>query len=155
MHLISHRGNISGPDPDKENHPDYIAKAIEAGFEVEVDVWRIDNRWLLGHDKPQYEVEESFLSRSNSTFNVTEDILWLHAKNVEALEYLLSGQHNLGAFFWHQNDDFTLSSNGYIWTYPGKKLTNKSICVLPERAKRDILLTCAGICSDYIEDYRE
>ena len=24
-------------------------------------------------------------------------------------------------YFWHQTDDFTLTSHGYIWTYPGKK----------------------------------
>ena len=28
MILISHRGNISGPIPDQENHPNYILKAI-------------------------------------------------------------------------------------------------------------------------------
>ena len=26
------------------------------------------------------------------------------------------------------------SQAGFIWTYPGKKLLNKSICVLPEKA---------------------
>jgi len=28
MKLIAHRGNINGPNPEKENHPDYINTAI-------------------------------------------------------------------------------------------------------------------------------
>ena len=24
-------------------------------------------------------------------------------------------------YFWHQNDKFTLTSKGYIWTFPGNK----------------------------------
>ena len=36
--LISHRGNVTGPNSDRENHPDYIDRAIEKGFDVEVDI---------------------------------------------------------------------------------------------------------------------
>ena len=35
-------------------------------------------------------------------------------------------------FFWHQQDDFTLTNRGYIWTYPGKCITPMSIMVMPE-----------------------
>jgi hypothetical protein len=38
MYLISHRGNINGIQKSKENDPNYINKAIESGFDVEVDV---------------------------------------------------------------------------------------------------------------------
>ena len=75
--------------------------------------------------------------------------LWFHAKNVEAFHELL--KLNVTCF-WHQNDDVTLTSNGFIWTYPGKQLTVKSICVLPELNKVK-KFNCAGICSDYILDY--
>ena len=34
MHLIAHRGNISGPNPKRENTPEYIEEAIEKGFDV-------------------------------------------------------------------------------------------------------------------------
>ena len=34
--------------------------------------------------------------------------------------------------FEHQEDDVTLTSEGYIWTYPNKQLTDNSIAVLPE-----------------------
>jgi len=56
-------------------------------------------------------------------------------------------------YFWHQEDDYTITSEGYIWTYPGKKLFNKSICVLPETHDYKNL-NCLGICSDFIEKYK-
>jgi hypothetical protein len=34
--------------------------------------------------------------------------------------------------FWHQNDDFTLTSKNYIWTYPGQPYTASSVIVMPE-----------------------
>ena len=54
MILISHRGNIMGPNPEQENHPDYIREALNIGYDVEIDVWYTD-KFMLGHDKPQYE----------------------------------------------------------------------------------------------------
>ena len=39
MIIISHRGNINGPEPQKENLPDYIDFALENGLDVEVDLW--------------------------------------------------------------------------------------------------------------------
>ena len=38
MILISHRGNINGPNPEMENNPEYIQKALDLGYDVEVDV---------------------------------------------------------------------------------------------------------------------
>jgi hypothetical protein len=35
MIIISHRGNIDGPDLNQENSPKYLEKAIELGFEIE------------------------------------------------------------------------------------------------------------------------
>ena len=138
MILISHRGNISGPNPRVENDPVYISIALDIGFDVEVDVWSVSNRYFLGHDFPQYMIENSFLE--NNKF-------WCHAKNSEALERM-SKNKNIH-YFWHQTDDFTLTSKGYIWTYPNKPLLENSICVKPE-PNRSENISCAGICSDYI-----
>ena len=55
--------------------------------------------------------------------------------------------------FWHQEDDVTLTSKGFMWTYPGKPLTDKSICVLPEK-NNQIPKKALGICSDCIVNYR-
>ncbi len=140
--LISHRGNISGRNYQLENNPDYIKKALVEGYNVEIDVWYIDGQLFLGHDDPTYLIDVQFLM----------DIrLWCHAKNIDALEYMLNNPaiH----CFWHQKDDVTLTSRNYVWTYPSKQTTNKSIAVLPEIGKMN-LIGVAGICSDYIEKYK-
>ena len=137
--VISHRGNIEGPDLENENKPKNILKVIKKGFDVEVDVWFIKDRLYLGHDEPQHEVNLKFLQNNK---------LWCHAKNILALQYMLL--HNVHCF-WHQTDDFTITSKGYLWTYPGKNLTNQSICVMPERAdySHSEILKCSGVCTDY------
>ena len=57
MILISHRGNTDGKFESWENEPTYIDKAISEGYDVEVDVWFVDNVLYLGHDKPDYGVD--------------------------------------------------------------------------------------------------
>ena len=149
MKLIAHRGNIEGPNPLKENDPEYIDIALKENFDVEIDVRYsvIDKKFYLGHDDPQYQVNWYWLSsRLNS--------LWIHCKNIEAL-YEFSSSTSGFNYFWHQNDDFTLTSQNYIWTYPGKFYTPKSIIVMPEmNMGRDIsdlkTYNCFGVCSDYI-----
>ena len=70
----------------------------------------------------------------------------------DLLEYALQ---NINAhYFWHQEDDYTITSKGYIWTYPSKKLLPNSICVLPEKASYKSF-NCLGICSDFIEKYKK
>ena len=61
MILIAHRGNISGPNPEMENRPEYVKKAIDLGYNVEVDVWYENNQLFLGHDGPQYKIKDDFL----------------------------------------------------------------------------------------------
>jgi len=153
MIYISHRGNINGKNPERENSPDYILEAIEKGYDVEIDVWWNNGKWFLGHDSPTYQINFYELVYDNKK-------LWLHAKNHEALREIVKYFNYLNIywlkFFWHQTDDFTLTSNGYIWTYPGKELTIHSICVLPETANysNEDLKICYGICSDNIEKYK-
>lgn len=142
MILISHRGNIDGRKPQLENGQRYCESAIDAGYNVEVDVWVYDDIFWTGHARPQYRVDTDFFQR---------DEVWCHAKDIEALNRLL----DIGAHcFFHQNDPVTLTSKGYIWTYPTHKLTGKSICVLPELQTISIE-NCAGICSDIIGSYNE
>ena len=140
MILISHRGNIDGRNPIYENSDKYCQTAIDKGFNVEIDVWYTDT-WWTGHDRPGYRVSVDFLKKKE---------VWCHAKNIEALNRLL----DLGAHcFFHQNDNVTLTSKGYLWTNPTHQLTEKSICVLPELQSINID-GCAGICSDYVERYK-
>lgn len=142
MILISHRGNITGPNHNLENHPSYLEKALQFGFNVEIDVWYVDNKLYLGHDKPQYAVDLKYLQN---------DKFWCHCKNIGALNFLLKNKIHC---FFHQKDDVTLTSKGYMWTFPNKKLIENAICVMPEYGYDGNLIMCAGICSDNIKDWR-
>jgi hypothetical protein len=138
MILIAHRGNLNGKT-NRENQPEYIQEALVQDFDVEIDVWYIEDEFWLGHDIPQYKIEENFLENPR---------LWCHAKSIDTLYKMTS--NSLIHCFWHQEDDVTLTSRGYLWTYPGKQLTKKSICVLPEKRFEAEM---AGVCSDYIKEW--
>ena len=147
--LISHRGNLVGPNPDLENNPDHITKNVLPKFNCEVDL-RFDvekHKFYLGHDFNQYPIEFAWLEENSEK-------LWIHCKDFFALNHLMNITSDLN-YFWHENDEYTLTSKGYIWTYPGKNLSNESICVLPEWHKEIKLdYKFKGICSDYIERYK-
>jgi len=142
--LISHRGNLFEPDELTENDPTKIAELVNRGFHVEVDVWSVDGKLYLGHDKPDTFVTTEFVRHPN---------LWCHAKNIEALEHLL----NVGAHcFWHQTDEYTLTSNKIIWTYPGYTTTPRSVivCKTREETEKALSKNVYGVCSDYVGFYR-
>mgnify|MGYP003147918481 CR=1 FL=1 len=143
MKLISHRGNINSKQPELENKISYIYDALDQGYDVEIDVWFKNDRFYLGHDEPTYEIDASFLCNQS---------LWCHAKNLEALAEMkkIGDIH----YFWHQNDDYTITSQRYIWTFPNKSLYYDSICVLPELGHAKNINDCYGICSDYIEKWK-
>jgi len=157
MRFISHRGNLNGVDDlshTRENSPDYIDYAIRQGFEVEVDI-RLTSGYVppgnfyLGHDRPQYEVSLDWLIER-------KDKLWLHTKNVDSLRWFLNSRIEWNVF-WHQEDDYTITSKGYIWVYPGKLPCYGSIIVMPEKTNHTFKLIrmCGGICSDNIKKYYE
>ena len=142
MILISHRGNLNGKVSEWENDPNYVNDALDAGYEVEIDVWYKNDKWYLGHDEPTYQIKLNYLRNKK---------LWCHAKNIEALNKMLKEDIHC---FWHQEDDVTLTSSGFMWTYPGKPLTDTSICVLPKKNSK-IPKKCLGICSDFVVYYKK
>ena len=147
MKFIAHRGNTAGPDESRENKPDYIDNAISLGFDVEVDVWLVEDYLCLGHDGPETLIDRTFLE-------TRKDKLWCHAKNLEALEWLV--QNHFHCFF-HDKDAYVITSHQIIWAYPGETITNNTICVMPERVKnysdQDLRMSL-GICSDFVEMYK-
>ena len=150
MILIAHRGNTRGPSLEEENKPSYIQFALDEGFYVEVDVRLIDGKLWLGHDEPQYPVDVEFLLQKK---------LYVHAKTIQTLAYLRQNFPDIVTFF-HDTDDCTLTSNGEIWTYPGKELTPISIAVMPENETIPDLLKSdirghhiLGVCSDYVRAF--
>jgi len=151
--LIAHRGLISGPDKSLENKVKTIDKAITLGYDVELDVWFKDQSFFLGHDRPLDKIPDSFLINRRQN-------LWIHAKNPEALQALveLSIDYPDINFFWHENDQYTLTSLGVPWIYPSIKIIRSGIVVMPETFMdlRDIKnFKYSGICSDYIHQLRK
>jgi hypothetical protein len=146
MLLISHRGNLEGSSGD-ENHPDYVSNALNLGYIVEVDVFLYKSKIYLGHDEPLYEVDIDFISNPN---------LLVHCKNYEILSSLIN--KDSVHFFWHQNDNYTLTSRGWIWVFPGRQYDVNSIVVLPEKNNLgylDLVDKCHGVCSDYIKKFKK
>lgn len=133
LRLIAHRGLLNGPDPDLENRPEEIDKAINYGFDVEVDVRVISDpsqgdRYplaaFLGHDEGQYEVPFEWLVERNG-------VLWIHCKNIETYVTLLNYNYRSSPLdqlhlFFHDKDDVTRTSEGYMWYYPGKQVEDRS-----------------------------
>ena len=147
MKLIAHRGNINGPNKEHENKPEYLINALNEGYYIELDLWYVDNNLYLGHDEPQYKIKYSFLLEN-------KDKMYVHCKNIQALHYILCKNDDIECFF-HDLDECVLTSKGNIWTFPGKLLTDKSICVMPERVKDNNynLNNCIGICTDFVSKY--
>jgi hypothetical protein len=145
MIKIAHRGNTHGPKPELENTPEYIDQALEQGYDVELDIWIREGSLYLGHDKPETYIEKEFL------FN-RRDLLWCHAKNLDALVWLLqNGMHT----FYHDKDDYILTSKGFIWPCIGSTVSENTMCVMPEKFTYDEneLKYVKGICSDFISKY--
>jgi hypothetical protein len=78
----------------------------------------------------------------------------IHCKNIDALIFFKECGYPIN-YFWHQMDDVTITSLGYFWTYPGKKLTKNSIAVMPEISEFENIEYCFGICSDNVEKYKK
>lgn len=148
MKLIAHRGNLYGPDPAIENSPFAIDQALAQGFDVEADLRLEGEALCLGHDRADYVVSWYWLAKR-------ADRLWLHCKNLEALHCLASKAPSFN-YFWHEQDQYALTSKGFIWTCLDDGLTSRSVIVMPERMMQwtDIqglhATNCYGMCSDFV-----
>lgn len=160
---IAHRGNVNGPLPHRENHPDYIDAALNKGYHAEIDVWMVSNANVansnvinsnvngifLGHDAPQYKIQPQYLQER-------KHVLWCHAKNLTALIFLIEQGMNT---FFHDVDHYTLTSKNIIWAFPGYPVNRMSVMVMPERMPKHYKLsemrTVYGVCTDHIETYRK
>ena len=72
-------GKHKCPVPKNENLPSYIDKALEEGFDVEIDLRKIKDEFYLGHDKADYKVSLEWLENRKEN-------LWIHTKNFNAFE---------------------------------------------------------------------
>lgn len=138
MKVISHRGNINGRIPSMENQTSYIDEAIRQGFDVEIDLWKMGEDFYLGHDMPEYPVLMGWIDdRSHK--------LWVHCKNLEAAEFLSSNKYDIN-YFWHQEDKMTLTSKGYVWSYPGIYVKDGIVVEIDHKSLPSYI---GGVCTDY------
>ena len=137
MIIISHRGNTEGESNSTANSPEAVSSLLDKGIHCEVDVWKVFDKYFLGHDEPKYKVNKKFLKNNK---------LWCHAKNLAALEGML---YNNIHCFWHETDKFTVTSKGYIWTFPGKEVSDRSVIVHKEKDWKN-KYDCFAVCTDYI-----
>ena len=141
MKIISHRGNIRGEVPSRENAPSYIDCAIGNGYDVEIDLRVVDGELWLGHDEPQYKVTHRWIrERRNS--------LWIHCKNLEAAKETWIYQS-----FCHTDDPFVFTSTGHIWLHDFSMLVDNKV-IIPLMNENDILQmknfnNAFAVCTDY------
>ena len=107
MILISHRGNIGGVFLERENTQSYIQKAIDLGYDVEIDIWYTVGKFWLGHDVSQHEVQIPWLLDR-------KDKLWVHCKSFEALTKLVDTELRV---FYHKEEEYTIISDKHIWAH--------------------------------------
>jgi hypothetical protein len=148
MRLISHRGNLDGPEPDKENRPEFIQAAIDKGYDVEVDVRLIDGKLFLGHDKPDHAICIEWLLER-------KDRLWVHAKNFQAMDLLI--EHGF-QIFCHQADRHAVIGNTrYLWSCDLSEANERSVIPLISSDEVDgnkgLDMRFHGVCSDYIRRF--
>jgi hypothetical protein len=147
MIVISHRANLKGIEENRENNPKYIDECISLGFDVEIDLRMKNNKLFLGHDFAQYEISiEWLLERKNN--------LWIHIKEYEALQIIMKYKQEL-KFFCHENDRFTIISNGLIWCHDLSNKMNEN-CIIPLLSLKQVKdyedYNSFAICTDYVYD---
>jgi len=134
MKIISHRGNTEGSNTNLENNPEYIIDSIKKGFDTEVDLWYFQDKLYLGHDSPLYQIDLEWIL-------YLKDKLWVHCKNVDCVNFLYGTDIN---YFWHNSDDLTITSKGYIWTQPNIYIKNGINVCLEYKEIYDVY----GVCTD-------
>tara|TARA_R110001592_G_scaffold338578_1_gene625830 strand:- start:88 stop:573 length:486 start_codon:yes stop_codon:yes gene_type:complete len=147
MKIISHRGNLDGPDKLRENNPKFIDECIVKGYDVEIDLRLKNNNLFLGHDFTQYEVSMDWLLQRSQN-------LWIHAKEFTVLQKLILFKEKL-KFFCHETDKFTIVNGGYIWCHDLKSKVDDK-CIIPLLSYDQIMnynqTFFYAVCTDYVYD---
>lgn len=121
MKIIAHRANLWGAE-SSENDLGAAGHLLKNGVDVELDLWVFGTTFYVGHDIGKKKVEAGSLQDKR---------IWCHAKNADALIALARIDAH---YFWHEHDQYAITSRGYIWT--GKEVFTKEGELY-------------GICTDY------
>lgn len=136
--FIAHRGNTHGAQPTFENQISYLLDARAQGYAVECDIQVYQDNLYLGHDEPQQSFPVELMG---------DNKVICHAKTPEAFQILLDMRQHC---FYHENDQVTLTSQGYIWCFPGvHPRLNRSIWLdLHDQPLPKTASGIYGICGD-------
>jgi hypothetical protein len=149
MKIISHRGNINGTVPEKENRPSYIDSAIQLGYDVEIDLRIVDGDFWLGHDKPQYKIELTWM-------RLRKDNLWFHCKDINSALRLAKLDEDF-KYFCHSLEPYVCTSHKYLWIHDLTGVINDK-CIIPLLSKEDIKnytnTEPYAICTDFVNEYK-
>jgi hypothetical protein len=145
MKLISHRGNINGRIEEAENSIPYISDTMSLGYDVEIDIWYINNILYLGHDGPQYKTDLNWLLRNMER-------LWIHCKDFSSLNYLI--KYPLRVFYHEKENQTIINQCNLIWSHDLSNISQNSIIPLLnlneiqsyDFSKKDVY----GVCSDFV-----
>jgi len=148
MLFISHRGNLNGKNKDIENNPIYINEIIKK-YNVEIDIWKTEDGLFLGHDFPQYKIDDQFLKQhyENLLIHCKDDVSLFKLRSIPILE-----------LFTHVDDKFTLTSKNKILIHPNTITTCRNgILIMPEMSHYTVeeILKFDGIVSDNIKFYED
>ncbi len=164
--LIAHRGNLRGPNPQYENTVCYLDVALYSGNDIEIDVWNFleSDIFYVGHDKP-------IIHQSVPLRYLENPKIWVHCKNQSAYDIL--SKNPLVNCFQHDKEDWVKTSQGYIWVhsrwspvYFTSEFTSLDFSDMSKfvftwfvnnsgSSELDFEGEKYGICSDYVESYKE
>ena len=145
MKLISHRGNFSGIYSDRENKPSYIDTTLSLGYDVEVDIRYVNDKFYLGHDNPDFLVSEKWITER-------KDYIWFHCKDLLSAQKFKKMDCEI-KYFCHSSDDFVLTSTNHTWVH-NLELELDDTCIIPlldiksiENYNNQLVY---AICTDFI-----
>lgn len=153
--IVAHRGLLNGPSKDLENNPEIILEIIKnhPRLLIEIDLNIMEDGIYLGHDYPNYKIDIDFIIKNKDRFI-------LHVKRFDSesdfVNKSLSKIYKISHCFSHEDDNFTITNRGWIWSHPKMGFVPNSIFVLPEkfvslnsREFRNKINLLKGICTDF------
>jgi hypothetical protein len=138
MRVVIHRGYPGCGNNEQDILK--IHKSLEQGYDAEVDIWKVNNKLYLGHDRPctPFDLDSLPIDRT-----------WYHCKNGSAYEFFLNERKDCNAFV-QDKDPYSVTTLGYIWCNVGVPILPglKCVVVLPERCTWDVDNKAFAVCTD-------
>lgn len=164
MRLISNLGNIKGREPEKENTPDHIDRAISLGYDVLVELKKEDfnNKKMLWYNERAHRLWFSYDPKIYESIHAWKgEFSIIKTRLVNYIMLKKEGEIVVHPD-WRVVVSGTPSVGKHLFLSPGYQLPDYSNAViyLPEEAGPDEydftdLKSAYGICSNEIEGYKK